>query len=679
MSKKQILIRTTALSAAMALIASVLCLRLVYLQLAKGDEYRETAARQTSVRYTITASRGEILDRNGQAMVSNELSYAVKFDYFSWDREKQNDVILDTCAILTEGGVSHYDSLPISLSYPFEYTLGEGDGDYDQMEEFVLKKSDFESLPEASELLSWFVGRYDIDTSLPGDSQRLIAGVRYEMEIRQFSAYAPFTLASGADIDTVGHITQLYLELPGVFIEGESTRKYETESAAHILGRVDIIYADEYAELKDQGYGINAILGKDGMEKTLEKYLRGIDGKQTVVMDINGGATEKYVSQEPQPGDNCYLTIDLDIQETAEKALAETIESIRARGQSSSSRQGADAEGGAVVVIDVNSGEILAMASYPTYSLATYKEDYASLRDNELSPLYNRAIQGLYPPGSTFKMVTAAAALETEIITPDTMITDLGRYTYYDDYQPRCWLYKDTGRTHGRINVSDAIKYSCNYFFYEVGRIMGIDTLVDYAHAFGLGQKAGIELSGEKPGQVASPDTVEDWEGGLVLQAAIGQSAHQFTPLQLANYIATLVNGGTRYRPHLLKKVMDYSNTELLEETEPEVLDTIELSQSTVDAIKEGMRGVVTDDGTASSVFRNYPIAVGGKTGSAQTSSNRSAHGVFVSFAPYDEPEIAVCVIGEYAGSGGSVAPVAVAIYNEYFGLNDQEEDGLQN
>ena len=273
----------------------------------------------------------------------------------------------------------------------------------------------------------------------------------------------------------------------------------------------------------------------------------------------------------------------------------------------------------------------------------------------------------------------AAAALETEIITPDTMITDLGRYTYYDDYQPRCWLYKDTGRTHGRINVSDAIKYSCNYFFYEVGRIMGIDTLVDYAHAFGLGQKAGIELAGEKPGQVASPDTVEDWEGGLVLQAAIGQSAHQFTPLQLANYIATLVNGGTRYRPHLLKKVMDYSNTELLEETEPEVLDTIELSQSTVDAIKEGMRGVVTDDGTASSVFRNYPIAVGGKTGSAQTSSNRSAHGVFVSFAPYDEPEIAVCVIGEYAGSGGSVAPVAVAIYDEYFGLNDQEEDGLQN
>ncbi|MBQ3091051.1 MAG: penicillin-binding protein, partial [Clostridia bacterium] len=406
-------------------------------------------------------------------------------------------------------------------------------------------------------------------------------------------------------------------------------------------------------------------------------HLHGIDGKETLVTDITGEVVQRYVSTPPQPGDNCFLTIDLDLQEVAEQALAETIEGIRAKGAVSRTGTGADAEGGAVVVIDVDTGEILAMASYPTYSLETYRADYNEMLQDPLTPLLNRATMGLYPPGSTFKMVTSVAALEEGIITPRTQIRDLGRYTYWDDYQPRCWIYKDTGRTHGLINVSEALKYSCNYFYYEVGRVMGIDILKAWASRLGLGQKTGIEL-GEYPGQIASPETIEDWQGGLVLQAAIGQSAHLFTPVQLANYVATIVNGGTRYQPHLLKKVMDYSLTETVEEIEPTVLDQIDLQESTIQAVKQGMRGVVTEDGTASSVFLNYPIEVGGKTGSAQTRSGRSAHGVFVSFAPYDDPEIAVCVVGEHAGSGGSVAPVCVAIYNEYFGLNELPENGGQ-
>jgi len=676
MNRKQITIRIIALALVMFAITGVLSLRLVFLQLVKGEDYIASAQSQTSVRYNIKASRGEILDRDGARMVSNELSYTVQFNYYEWERDRQNEVILRVCEILEESGIEHYDSLPMSTLFPLVYTYeGEDSREAKALQSFVEDELKLDEMPSAAELFVLLLEEFDISTNLALPEQRLIMGVRYEMKLRDFGAYAPFTLADGLDIDTAAHITQLYQSLPGVSIEADSTRFYETSAAAHLLGFVGPIYKEEYAELKNQGYGLNDILGKAGLEKALESHLHGIDGKETLVTDITGEVVQRYVSTPPQPGDNCFLTIDLDLQEVAEQALAETIEGIRAKGAVSRTGAGADAEGGAVVVIDVDSGEILAMASYPTYSLETYRADYNDLLQDPLTPMVNRATSGLYPPGSTFKMVTSVAALEEGIITPSTIINDLGRYTYWDDYQPRCWIYKDTGRTHGRINVSEALKYSCNYFYYEVGRVMGIDTLVEWASRLGLGQRTGIEL-GDKAGQIASPETIEDWQGGLVLQAAIGQSAHQFTPLQLANYVATIVNGGTRYQPHLLKKVMDYSLTETVEEIEPTVLDEIELQPSTIEAVKQGMRGVVTEDGTASSVFLNYPIEVGGKTGSAQTRSGRSAHGVFVSFAPYDEPEIAVCVVGEHAGSGGSVAPVCVAIYNEYFGLNEIEDPG---
>ena len=678
MNRKQITIRIIALALVMFVITGVLSLRLVYLQLVNGEDYIASAQSQTSVRYNIKASRGNILDRNGAHMVSNQLSYTVQFNYYEWEKDRQNEVILRVCEILEESGIEHYDSLPMSKIFPLVYTYESEDSrEAKALRAFAETELKLDELPSAAELFMLLLEEFEIPSNLPLPEQRRIMGVRYEMKLRDFGAYAPFTLAAGLDIDTAAHITQLYQSLPGVSIEADSTRFYETPAAAHLLGFVGPIYKEEYAELKDQGYGLNDILGKAGLEKALESYLHGIDGKETLVTDITGEVVQRYVSTPPQPGDNCFLTIDLDLQEVAEQALAETIEGIRAKGAVSRTGAGADAEGGAVVVIDVDSGEILAMASYPTYSLETYRADYNEMLQDPLTPLLNRATMGLYPPGSTFKMVTSVAALEEGIIDPGTKIRDLGRYTYWDDYQPRCWIYKDTGRTHGLINVSEALKYSCNYFYYEVGRVMGIDILKDWASRLGLGQKTGIEL-GEYPGQIASPETIEDWQGGLVLQAAIGQSAHLFTPVQLANYVATIVNGGTRYQPHLLKKVMDYSLTETVEEIEPTVLDQIDLQESTIKAVKQGMRGVVTEDGTASSVFLNYPIEVGGKTGSAQTRSGRSAHGVFVSFAPYDDPEIAVCVVGEHAGSGGSVAPVCVAIYNEYFGLNELPENGGQ-
>ncbi len=678
MNRKQITIRIIALALVMFVITGVLSLRLVYLQLVNGEDYIASAQSQTSVRYNIKASRGEILDRDGARMVSNELSYTVQFNYYEWEKDRQNEVILQVCEILEESGIEHYDSLPMSKIFPLVYTYESEDSrEAKALRSFAETELKLDELPSAAELFMLLLEKFEIPSNLPLPEQRRIMGVRYEMKLRDFGAYAPFTLAAGLDIDTAAHITQLYQSLPGVSIEADSSRRYETDTAAHMLGYVGIIWKEEYAELKDQGYGLNDILGKAGLEKALESYLHGIDGKETLVTDITGEVVQRYVSTEPQPGDNCFLTIDLDLQEVAEQALAETIENIRRKGAASRTGAGADAEGGAVVVIDVDTGEILAMASYPTYNLASFNADYDLLKEDPLTPMVNRATTGLYPPGSTFKMVTSVAALEEGIITPRTQIRDLGRYTYWDDYQPRCWIYKDTGRTHGLINVSEALKYSCNYFYYEVGRVMGIDTLKAWAEKLGLGQKTGVEL-GDRAGQIASPETIEDWEGGLVLQAAIGQSAHQFIPIQLANYVATIVNGGTRYQPHLLKKVMDYSLTETVEEIEPTVLDQIDLQESTIQAVKQGMRGVVTEDGTASSVFLNYPIEVGGKTGSAQTRSGRSAHGVFVSFAPYDDPEIAVCVVGEHAGSGGSVAPVCVAIYNEYFGLNELPENGGQ-
>jgi penicillin-binding protein 2 len=417
------------------------------------------------------------------------------------------------------------------------------------------------------------------------------------------------------------------------------------------------------------------MIGKDGLEKGLEGYLRGIDGVRAVEVNrTTGELITEYMLEDPDPGDTCVLTIDTELQEVTERALAETLQQL------DSEREDSDrVEGGAAVVISVKTGEILAMASYPTYSLSTYVEDLAEKSADPLRPYYNRATMGLYSPGSTFKMATALAALEEGVITPKTTIKDEGVYMFYaPTYTPGCWIWNDYKRTHGTINVSDAIKYSCNYFFFETGRLLGIERLNKYAEMLGLGQKTGIELTDEKAGNLAGPESREKnggakWKPSETIQAAIGQTEQQFTPVQIASYIATLVSGGKRYQPHLLLSRTDGADG-TVSDTPLDLLD-YEFSKSSIEAIKKGMKGVVTEDGTASKYFRDFPIEVGGKTGSAQTQKDRSANGVFVSFAPYDDPEIAVCVVGEHAGSGGSVAPVCIAIYDRYFGLGLFEEE----
>ena len=675
------LIRTAALCGCMAVIAGALIFRMAQLQLVHGADYAEASQRKTLRSYAENASRGEIADRNGVALVSNDVGFVLVFDYYTWDKEKQNDVILQLINIMHAAGLSYYDSLPLSQAPPFAYTYESADaGDGARLYKFISQQKDWPEKPTPAMLFDLLCEKYQVDPKLTAQQKRMVIGVRYEMQRRDFSSYTPYIFADEVDINTVSLIAERSGQLPGVTIEVDDVRRYETTYAAHILGRIGPLDRDEYQQLKGEGYAMNDYIGKDGMEKALEGYLRGIDGTRSVETNIDGVILSEFISEEPKPGDNCLLTIDLELQKTAEDALRGTIENLRANARELSGR---DVEGGAVVVMDVHTGEVLAMASYPTYNLETFSQDFRDLVQDKSSPMLNRAIQSPYPPGSTFKMVTAVAGLEEGIITPKTRIRDQGRYMYYaPNYTPACWLYRKNGGTHGNINVSQAIKYSCNYFFYDVSRQLGIERLNQYAKQFGLGQKTGIELSGEKAGNLAGPESREArggprWELGETIQAGIGQSEQQFTPIQICSYISAIANGGTRYRPHLLREIWNYSYTEKRKTIEPEVVDTVQMSESTRKAVFEGMLGVTTDDGTASSLFRNYPISVAGKTGSAQTvTGKRSDHGVFVSFAPYEAPEIAICVVGEYGGSGGNMAPVAIAVYNRYFGLNQPEETG---
>ena len=677
MKKQSFVRRVIALCLLMVMVTGILTMRLVQLQIVNGKDIAAGVTDNTVRKYTQLASRGEILDRDGNKLVYNTKAFFLQLDYYNWNKSTQNDVLLDLAQRLQKAEVETYDNLPISFTVPFSYTYSSTEsGDGRKLMRYLDKQGWNKDLG-ADAVLTLLCKKYGISEDLSDVDRRLVAGLRYYLESCEFSSYnTPVTLAKDLDIDTVADISEAATSLRGVNITVDDIRQYNTTLAAHVLGRVAAISADEYKALKDKGYGINDTLGKDGIEKALEEYLRGIDGTYAVEYDKNGAVVDQYFLEDPDPGDNVILTLDMKLQAAAERALKDTLTNLR---ETKKKGEGGDAEGGCAVVIDVKTGEILAMANYPTYNLSTFSADFAANNSNPMAPLFNRSIAALYSPGSTFKMCTSVAALQEKIITPSTKIRDTGIYTFYEDYHPRCWIYRQFGGTHGLINVSQALKYSCNYFYYEVGRLMGNVTLAKYAAAFGLGQKTGIELSGEKAGHMASAAHREEtggspWYAADTLMAAIGQSDSQFTPIQLANYVATLVNGGTRYQPHLVKQITSNTGDAIVKDFEPIVLGKVEMSAATVKAVKQGMLGVVTEDGTASSYFRDFPIEVGGKTGSAQNTGDRSAHALFVSFAPYDNPEIAVCVVGEYASSGGNLAPICLEIYNEYFGLNKQED-----
>lgn len=660
---------------------SLIVMRLVKLQIIDSEDFKRRSQEHLSNNQTITAPRGKILDRYGRSIVTNKLGFSVSFNNPDMSDDEMNDLILNTVELFKENQNDYADSFPIGIKdgeYVFEYE----DLDGDELEtkvrncKFTLKISD--NL-DAKQCIDALRKKFGLDNRYTKQQTRDIIAVRYEMTAKNFSESSPFTFSLDASIQTVSAIKENNDLYKGLSVESSAVRDYVHGSmAAHILGRVGLIYKEEYNDLKNKGYSMNSVIGKDGMEKVLEQYIRGKDGKKSISRSVDSG--NDVESQPAVPGDNAMLTIDVDLQKVAEKSLAERIESIKDTSWTKADNAGKDVGGGSVVVEDVETGEILAMASYPTYDPDSFNRDYSKLSTDKSKPLFNRAISGTYPPGSVFKMLTTIAGLEEDKITPETIIVDEGVYEYYGQ-KFNCWIYTETGATHGPMDASNALKNSCNYFYYEVGKRLGIDTLVEYGKKMHLGQKTGIEIDGEVSGVLASEEYKkktlnEIWYPGDTLQMAIGQSYNLFTPIQLANYISTIANGGSIYKPHLTKCVRDHETGDIVTEKKPEVTGKVNMSKSTYDAVTYGMR-LVSYDGTASGVFGDFPIETCSKTGSSQVEGS-SANGVFVSYAPYDNPKIAIAIVIESAGSGSVTAPIAKDIYTEYFKLNPKQSDDVQ-
>ena len=627
-------------------------------QVVHGSENRARSITSNTASETVTASRGIITDRNGKVLVSNRLAYTLVVDKSSFGKDEAalNDAIWQLIQLCQEQGVTWNDTLPMTTGSSPQLTSK-------SLNESFREYLDDNKLPTdggSAEVLAAMRKLYKVDDSYTNAQARLIVGVRYELDGR-----SSYTFAEDVSTELLGRITDG--KYRGVTIKTAAARVYNTKLAAHILGTVGAIWQEEwrsdestgYVGYADKGYNMNDLVGKDGVEKAFEEYLHGKDGKRLITTDENGKITGELYTREPQPGGTVALTIDIDLQQVVEDTLASTIQGMIDKDSNE--------RGGAAAVIQVGTGEVLAMASYPTYDLETFNQDYDELVKDERLPMFNRATQGVYAPGSTFKLCTSVAALEEGIITPSTIIEDKGIYTYYVDPQPMCWIWRQAHTTHGRINVSQAIVDSCNYFYYEVGRLTGIKKLDEYATAFGLGQSTGIEI-GDVSGVLASPEWAEahdrEWTDGQTITAAIGQSYNLFTPLQLANYVATLVSGGEHYEAHLLKNVKSYDNSRIIDVYDKGTLNEMHISESTMAAVTKGMHDLTHD--SLQGAFSRCVVEAGAKTGSAQVGTD-IANGTFVAYAPYDDPEIAIAIVVEKGGSGSLLANAAVDIINAWF------------
>lgn len=640
------------------------------------NDRQEVTVKTQTVTLTTDAMRGEITDRYGRDLVTNRITNNIQLEYALWDRSVQNDTIVELLEVCKAYGVdTRADTVPLEKDrLQFVSSWFDPEEKSSSFSSF-MENRDWDESMSAQELMAALCEYFEISEDYDYVTARAVIGVRFNM-IRYDFAYAnPYVFAQNVSREVVLALEGNEYLHRGIRPVYTYEREYATEYAAHILGYTGRIWAEEYEYYAAQGYAMNDTVGKEGAEKAFESYLRGIDGKITYEIDENGRTVNQTVRTEAEAGKNIMLTLDLKLQEAVEDALASQINLMVARGIEDPENYPTDVGGGAAVVIDVNSGEILAVASYPTFNLATYNEDYNELVKNELLPMFNRAVSGIYSPGSMFKVVTSVACLEEGLISPDTVIEDLGKYTLYKDFQPECWIYRDAYVTHGDQTVVSALSNSCNYFFYEAVRNMDIDVLAQYASDFGLGEFTGIEIPGESKGYAASRESKlaavgEEWVGGDLLQASIGQSYNMFTPLQIANCIATLANGGTRYECRLLKYVTESDYSSVVNATQSVIAQRIEMSEENHNTVLQGM-SEVTENGTAAKIFSDYEVHVGGKTGSVQVPDG-TANSVFVAFGPFDSPEIAVAVIVEHGGSGNGIAPIALEIFKTYFALQEE-------
>lgn len=669
--------RALVLLLVFALLLGVYSVHMYGLQiLDNGDVVRNS---DTYTSYTtVKASRGDLLDRNGNVLSGNRASYNLVFNNFVlMSSGRANESLLRLVQLCKELGIEYIEHFPVTLERPYEYTHDQyGDTWYGYFQAYLAEMG-IDSDVSAPLLIRKLRDYCNIPDDWSDEETRLVLGLRYELALRADITNLPsYVFIEDVADDDLNAIMEL--NIPGLDAEVSTVREYHTTYLAHILGSMTLIGPDDWPEYKEKGYAMDAYVGASGLELAFEDYLHGTDGQLKRVVDSDGNVITEVYTKLPIAGNNVETTIDLNLQIAAEDALAYYIENMRLTGAANEGTgSGSDAEGGAVVVLKVGTGEVLACASYPTYDLSQYrdKDYYKQLSTDPMAPLYNRALQATYAPGSTYKMCTAVAALENGVISRYTTIATKGIYEKYasSGLTPTCLVYSRRGATHGTIDVAGALSVSCNYFFYEVGDMLNIEQLDAVAQQFGLGEHTGVELD-ENIGYRANPECKEElygastsWYAGDKILAAIGQSENRFTPMQMASYIATLASGGTRFSCTFLSRVVSADYSTLVEEQTPEILSTVTMSEATKAAILDGMKAVC-DTGTAVDYFRGYTLVdVAGKTGTAEHGSGGSNHGAFACFAPADDPEIAIFVYGEKIGTGGYLANVAKAIMDVYF------------
>ena len=642
-------------------------------QVVHGADYVKDAVVRNAQTEQVNSVRGDILDTYGRMLVTNEVSYNVELD---WEAMGTSRVAILTrlLEICREEGVSWTDNLPLYKtapwgyvnSTPLSYSVENDEGETEVYptslgslaEDCGWVKDCKKDTPTAEELFNAMCGTFGLieKGETPTQEDREVAGVLYELYLRQYGvSYTTYVFARGVDITFISRVKEN--NLAGVRIVTATSRKYKTSYAAHVLGYTGAITAETWEKYKELGYPMNATVGLDGVEGAFEENLHGVSGTRLIEKDTDGNIVSQEWRREPEPGDNAVLTLDIALQATTEDLLAQ----FAAKQEESGPM--------AAAVVDMTGG-VLALASYPTYDLSTFLENYTELAQDSAKPMLNRATQGLYAPGSTFKMLTAVAALSEGVITTTETVNCTGIYTYWADvgHAPHCWIYDSVRGSHGPDNVTKAITDSCNVFFYDVGRRTGIQKLGEYASKFGLAEYTGIELA-EYKGDMAGPETSakygQTWQGGAITAAAIGQENSQFTPLQLANYVATLVNGGNHYECHLLKEFKSSDYSQVTQVYQPKLTDTIDIDQTALDAVLRGMYNLAETPSMAR-YFSALPVKVGCKTGTAEVAT-QTANAIFVCFAPFDDPQVALCLVAEKGASGGNLAELAAGILAQYF------------
>ena len=670
--------RMMLLIAAAAVIIGLYGFRLIFLQLVNGDSFTAQATNTTDYKFTVTAARGDIVDSKGERIASSTTGYNVVLNKLLMGDEDLDTMLQKIVGLLGKNGESWNDSLLIGqpdAAGHYEFTAA-SDNAAEQKALAAMKDNlGLQQYATADDVMEKLVEDYDLaDFSLYW--QRVLSGIHYEMQLQAFSNVNNFVMAENVSEATVATIKENSLSLPGVEIVETSTRSYEQGTVLpHVLGRVGKITAEKWKvtdengqvtyPLKEKGYNMNDIIGISGLESAYEDELRGKDGVETITRNSDGVIVNTALTTVPEPGHTVQLTIDSEFQKAVDQALAKNVEWIK--NTYADSKQ---ANAGAVVVIDVKTGGVLAASNYPSFDQNLYAAQYNEYSADENMPLFNRALQGLYTPGSTYKPSVAVAGLDTGLLNRNSTVNCTRVYTYYKDYRPRCAQH---GHGNGPIDVINAIKWSCNIFFYDVGRRLTSDVYDAYAYKLGLGQRTGVEVS-EALGHLTTKND-SNYTESLDIQAAIGQGNTAVTPIQLATYAATLANRGTRYRTHFVKAILDSNTGKTLQETQPEVMDVVEDKGETFDLVREGMKGVAQ----TIPALAAYPYTIACKTGSPQRSEGyyvgstykHYTNAAMIAYGPTEDPEIAIGIVVEYGGAGARTGQLVADIFNAYYAMKD--------